>query len=101
MRRGERRLIEKITQENYSAQVEHSGKPVVLCFYAPWCEQCQLMLPELEKTAAEKEEFYKFCLVDIDFETNLAKDFKVENVPSVFLVMGKERREANLEEILD
>ena len=51
-------MIEKITQENYSAQVEHSGKPVVLCFYASWCEQCQRLLPELEKIAAEKADFF-------------------------------------------
>ncbi len=94
-------MLEKITDENYFLQVEQSEKPTVLCFYAVWCEQCQLLLPELEKAAAKKEEFYKFCIVNIDFEKQLAQKFKVENVPSLFLVIGKEKREASLEEILE
>ena len=94
-------MLEKITDENYFLHIEQSKKPVVLCFYAPWCEQCQLILPELEKAAAEKSEFYKFGIVNTDFEKRLSQEFKVENVPSIFLVIGKEKREASLEEIFE
>lgn len=94
-------MLEKITDENYCIQIEQSEKPVVLCFYATWCEQCQLILPELEKASAEKAEFYKFGIVNTDFEKQLSQEFKVENVPSIFLIIGKEKREASLEEIFE
>ncbi len=94
-------MLEKVTDENYFFQVEQSEKPVVLCFYASWCEQCQRLLPELEKIAAEKADFYRLCIADIDFEKRLAQQFRVENVPSVFLVTGEEKREASLEEIFE
>lgn len=92
-------MLEKVTDENYCMQVGQSEKPVVICFYTNWCEQCQLILPELEKEAAEKAEFYKFCIVNADFEKRLTREFKVENVPCLFLVMGREKRQATLEEI--
>lgn len=94
-------MLERVTDENYSFQAGPDDKPTVLCFYASWCEQCQRLLPELEKTAAEKADFYRFCIADIDLEKRLAQEFRVENVPSIFLVMGEEKREASLEEIFE
>lgn len=63
------------------------GKPVVVDFHATWCVPCHQFEPEF-KQWAEKHPEAIFLKVDIDKATQLAKDYKVEFVPSVIVMKG-------------
>ena len=62
---------------------ESRRRPVVVDFWAPWCEPCKSLKPILEKLAGEYGG--KFLLVKINSDDNqdLATRYGVRGIPSV------------------
>ena len=62
--------------------------PVLVDFWAPWCEPCKTLGPLLEKLAAEYNGAFLLARVDVDQEHELAEAFQIRSVPTVMLVKG-------------
>ena len=59
------------------------GKFVVLDFYATWCGPCKMLAPILEELSSELE--FNLIKVDVDIYGDLAREYKVMSIPSVFI----------------
>lgn len=67
--------------------VDRSQKcPVIVDFWAPWCQPCQTLGPTLEKLINEAGGKLVLAKVNIDEEQELAGAFQVQSIPSVFAV---------------
>lgn len=62
--------------------------PVLVDFWAPWCEPCKTLGPLLEKLAGEYNGAFQLAKVDVDKEQQIAAAFQIRSVPTVFLVKG-------------
>jgi putative thioredoxin len=64
--------------------------PVVVDFWASWCQPCKLLRPVLEKLAQEYGG--KFVLVAAETEQNqaAAREFNVSSIPAVFALVNGE-----------
>ncbi|XP_017022829.1 thioredoxin, mitochondrial [Drosophila kikkawai] len=89
---AQRREIFKVqSAEDFDKKVKNSQQPVVVDFFATWCNPCKLLTPRIENVVGEQKGSIKLAKVDIDEHSELALDYDVAAVP-VLVVMqnGKE-----------
>ena len=60
--------------------------PVLVDFWAPWCEPCKSLTPILEEVSAEYGDNLHFVKINIDENQALAGQFGIRSVPTVYLV---------------
>jgi len=76
------------TQANFEAEVLNASfdQPVLVDFWATWCEPCKTLGPLIEKVVGEYNGAIKLAKVDCDKEQQLAAMFGVRSIPTVVLV---------------
>ena len=60
--------------------------PVLVDFWATWCEPCKTLGPMLEKLASEYNGGFRLGKVDVDKQQELAGMFGIKSIPTVVLV---------------
>lgn len=78
-----------VTKENFDMEVLQADKPVLVDFWASWCGPCQMVGPLVEQLSEEVASV-KFVKVNVDEEPELARQFKVESIPTFVLIQNGE-----------
>ena len=78
-------LIEDINTSNFIKKVieESKNKPIIVDFWATWCNPCKQLTPVLEKIVMQMNGKVKLAKVDIDQNQNLAQQMQIQSVPTV------------------
>lgn len=78
--------IYAVDEKNFSPKVVEMSKdvPVVVDFWAPWCQPCKLLKPMLEGAIQNLNGQVMLAEINTDENPNLAASFKVEGIPAVF-----------------
>ena len=66
-----------------------TSKPMVIDFFATWCGPCKELAPVLDKIEQNHKGEVMFKRVDVDQEPDLAKEFRVEAIPTLMFVTPK------------
>lgn len=76
-----------VTQDTFQQEVLESSLPVLVDFFAEWCGPCRMLAPVLDEIAAEREDV-KVVKINVDEEPELASQYKVVSIPSVFVIQN-------------
>ena len=81
-----------VEQQHFETEVLQASMstPVLVDFWAEWCEPCKTLGPMLEKLAAEYNGAFRLGKVDVEAEPELAGMFGIRSIPTVMLVKNGE-----------
>lgn len=74
-----------LTDENFEKEVQAMGKPVLVDFFATWCDPCSVLAPILEKVADNLKEKIVLVKANIDEIPQTAQKFEIDRIPTVVL----------------
>ncbi len=83
-------MIRKITQISEYEQVIDSPKPVLIDFYATWCEPCKILDEVLERINGRLPEDGQIFKLDIDDFPELSVRYSIRSVPVLLWIKSGE-----------
>lgn len=75
-----------VTKQNFENEVMNSDKPVLLDFWAGWCGPCKMLSPVIDEIADETVGKVKVAKINVDEQTELARQFKVMSIPTLVVI---------------
>ncbi|ARP67379.1 MULTISPECIES: thioredoxin [Mesorhizobium] len=80
----------KVDIDNFQSEVLESAAPVVVDFWAEWCDPCKMIAPSLEEISVEMEGKIKIAKLNIDENPELAAQLGVRSIPTLAIFKGGE-----------
>ena len=80
----------EITDANFDELVMKSDKPVVVDFWAEWCDPCRMIGPVIEEMANEYEGKAVIGKVNVDLNSGVSAQFGVRSIPTVLFIKNGE-----------
>lgn len=79
--------IHNVSMQNFQNLVleKSINKPVLVDFWADWCQPCQTIMPMLAKLAQEYDGKFELAKVNADEEQELAAHFGIKSLPTMKL----------------
>jgi len=82
----------EITNQNFEKEVLQSDIPILVDFWAPWCQACLMISPILEELAEEMEGKLKIGKINMEIPENqgLAMQYQIQSIPNMKLFKNGE-----------
>ena len=78
--------IINVNEETFMSEVVEVSKtkPVIVDFWAPWCEPCKSLTPLLEDAIKGYEQELILAKIDIDQNQNIAEQLRIQSIPTIY-----------------
>jgi putative thioredoxin len=78
--------VKDVTTATFMADVVDASRtaPVIVDFWAPWCEPCKQLGPIIEKAVANTRGAVSLVKVNIDENREIAGQMRIQSIPAVF-----------------
>ena len=73
------------TDSDFKQKVLESKTPVVVDFWAPWCQPCRMVSPIIEELAKEYDGKMVVGKMNVDENPNASGQFNVMSIPTVMV----------------
>jgi len=79
-----------VSDDEFEASVLQNSKPVLLDFWAEWCQPCKMLAPTVEEIAGEYEDKLLVGKLNVDDNPGTATKFGIRGIPTLlFFKDGK------------
>jgi thioredoxin 1 len=77
--------ISHLTDETFEEEVLKSNIPVLVDYWAPWCEPCKMIAPILDSLTTEYAGKLKISKVNIDDNQKIPQKYGVRGIPTLMI----------------
>ena len=77
-----------VTDAEFESTVLQSDKPVILDFWAEWCQPCKMLSPTVEEIAGEYEDAVKVGKLNVDDNPGTATKYGIRGIPTLLFFKG-------------
>ena len=77
--------ITQLGQDEFDQEVLDSDRPVLVDFWADWCQPCHMLAPTVDRLAERYGDRVKIAKVDIDANPDLAKTYSFHSIPTILV----------------
>jgi thioredoxin 1 len=77
-----------VTDASFTTDVLASDKPVLVDFWAEWCNPCKLVSPVLEEIASEHADKLTIVKLNIDENPETARAYQIMSIPTMSVFQG-------------
>ena len=74
-----------VSDDNFEDEVLSSDKPVLVDFWAPWCQPCQRLNPVIEELANEYAGRVKVVKLNVEDNNAVASKLGIRGIPTLVL----------------
>jgi thioredoxin 1 len=74
-----------VTDSTFEAEVLQSPLPVLLDFWAEWCNPCKSIAPILEELAGKYADRLKIAKINVDENRSTPANFAIRGIPTLIL----------------
>ena len=78
----------EFTDDNFKQEVLSSDKPVLVDFWADWCQPCHMIAPTINELAEDYAGRIKVGKVDTDANRDVSLELEISSIPAVILFKG-------------
>lgn len=82
--------VTEFTDSNFENEVLQSSVPVLVDFWAEWCQPCRMLAPTIDEIAQEYEGKAKVGKVDTDANREISMKYGISAIPTVILFRNGE-----------
>jgi thioredoxin 1 len=93
-------MVREIRDDGFKKEVIENEGTVILLVYAPWCRDCQRILPVFDHISCLSEyEQVCFLQMDVDKNPETKKSLKVERYPTLCLFKDGQKAAEQVAEV--
>lgn len=78
-------LTSSLSGASFDKEALHASIPVLVDFWAPWCQPCALMSPVVAELAREFKGKLKVHTVNVDDEPDLTERYGIQSIPTILI----------------
>ena len=75
----------ELSDDDFQSEVLQASEPVLVDFWAPWCQPCRMIAPLVEELARENAGSLKVAKVNIDNSPSVATQYGVTSIPTLIV----------------
>ena len=77
-----------LSDATFKAEVLDSAEPVLVDFFAEWCQPCKAMAPALDQVATEMKGKVKIAKIDVDANPDATQTYGIQAMPTLLIFKG-------------
>jgi len=86
-------FVTEVTDQTFDQDVLKAEVPVLVDFWAEWCQPCRMLAPTVESVAQRYEGRARFVKLNVDHSGITAQQYGVKGIPT--LILFKSGQEAD------
>jgi thioredoxin 1 len=79
-----------LTRDTFAETIFTTNKSFLVQFSADWCSVCEDLHPMIEQLEQEYQDQITFVKIDVDQDSDLADQFKIDKLPTFLLFKNSE-----------